>query len=142
MVAKCQQQLVHLTINDLCLLGSGPTCSCQQLTSTSVSVSCSVIYADHPVSPINAIMNWTVDGQFYTTNKPTRTLITPYVWNSTSTVTVPFSDSSTFDCTTTFAAPQFASPPYLQTNVPDFSATCTGESVKCWRRRATKISLL
>ena len=112
------------------LAGSGPTCSCSESTAGSVNISCTIVYADHPVAPINAVMSCTANGQSYTGTTPLRTLVpssTPqYVWNSTPYIIAYNTGPTTYDCITTFSAP-VGGPNYIAKNVPDFSASRQGK---------------
>ena len=112
------------------LAESGPICSCSQ-SNGSVNISCTIVYADHPVAPINPIMSCSANGQQYSGITPYRGIrpinSTPpeYVWSSTPYVIVNNAVPTTYDCVMTFGAP-VGGPAYVSRTVPTFSATRQG----------------
>lgn len=66
---------------------------------TQNEINCSITFGDSSHHPINAIMNWTSNDNYYTSESPQRARVDPYVLVSTSTITVDASDPSTFRCT-------------------------------------------
>ena len=102
-------------------------CSCNASSPTEVQLVCTIVYADATLHPINADMNWTLDGVVYTTDTPPRTRIDYYVFASTSTITVDSSVSQDYTCTVTFNAPTDIVYDFIATNAPEFSASCSVE---------------
>ena len=120
--------------------GSGPNCSLIQSASEGTAITCTIIYADYPVLPINPVMTCTGDGQVYM-GLANKALVMSQYYLYTSTTVIPISNSSstTYDCRATFTAPDVkGNPNYkkqgLVTNEPNFTANVTGK-----RRRFTKI---
>ena len=116
------------------LAESGPTCSCSLSSSGSVNISCTIVYADHPVAPINPILSCSANGQQYNGTTPYRGTTpipsTPveYVWGSTPYVIVNNTVPTTYDCLMTFGAP-VGGPNYVSRTVPAFSATRQGTCI-------------
>src|SRR6218665_413705 len=81
------------------VIGSGPNCSCVQSASNGTIITCTIIYADFPIAPMNPVITCTDDGQLYT-GPATKTLIASdvYVYNSTTIIQISNSSSATYDC--------------------------------------------
>lgn len=121
------------------LAGSGPICSCNRLASGDANISCTIVYADHPVAPMNAIMRCAANGQFHDNTTPATTLVpsnsTQYhAYSSTSTIIVSNTVPTTYVCFMTFTAPtggpsfDIGNATFLR-NVPDFTATRQGRCI-------------
>ena len=77
---------------------------------------------------MNPVINCTADGQTYT-GPATKTLITPYVYNSTTIIKIGNSSTTAYDCHATFNPPAVGSNPnynYVVKNPPAFTANVTG----------------
>ena len=104
--------------------GAPPNCSCRVSSTTQLNLTCSLVYSDASNQPINAKMTWTASGNAIKTDDiPVRMLNNGY-YTSTSFVVVNASGPPTYTCNVTFtnATAQF---PYIATNAPAFSASCT-----------------
>lgn len=110
----------------LCLLGSGPDCSCSPGSNSSeVQFSCTVVYADSSFSPIPAILTWIVSGAYYTTYTPYINHTDYYVVTAISTITVDASIVNECRCILTFGEPTNVQYEWVATNAPDFSESCS-----------------
>lgn len=82
---------------------------------------------------MNPVINCTADGQTYT-GPATKTLITPYVYNSTTVIKISNSSAPTYDCQLTFSQPAVPTnnPNYnfIVRNEPTFTVNFTGEQMK------------
>jgi len=111
--------------------GQGPTCTCSVVNATHVQLSASTIYADSSFNPISANLTWRSNGVYYSSTIPARA--------RTNTVTVTSSifidayDQSNYQLNITFTQPNGIQLPYVSTNAPDFTASCTAlcESEYC-----------
>ena len=126
--------------------GQGPTCSYSCVDSSNVQLTCNASYADSIFDPISAIFTLYVDGKATDSDSPQRSSFDGYTWSSTSTFTVVYSSSSTYQCRLTFGTPTEVQDPNVAMNAPKFNQNCTfpatGESLKpsniiiqklCWR---------
>lgn len=106
---------------------SGPTCSCTSDSSSpdNVELTCSVDYADSVIHPISAIMTWYVNGEYFGTRTPEKEKDDMLVFTATSTITVRRSNLHSYQCTLTFGEPEADRYPYIATNAPEFSESCS-----------------
>src|SRR6218665_647100 len=111
--------------------GSGPVCSSYASNSSpassgdSVTLSCSVAYADVPSNAIKPITTMRLDGIIVsaeTTNSSFMAAESVYV--TTSTIGRNCSDYQFFQCQLTFAPP-VVSVDYIAKNAPDFNRSCS-----------------
>ena len=107
------------------LLESGPECSCVSINTTASNVSCNVTFADSTFDPIYAIVTWKVNGVYLANYTLERTRIDPYVFLSQSTITADAASPDDYECELSFSAPDVSQFPFVVTNVPEFSASCS-----------------
>lgn len=115
----------------LCLSGGGLKCSCfNDSSSSEFQLECSVDFADSAIHPIPAIMNWIVNGEYYLTDTPYKDKMDTYVYTATSTFTISSSPVHDYQCTVTFGEPTDVQYPFIATNAPEFSETCSTPCVE------------
>src|SRR6218665_1697080 len=107
-----------------CVSGKGPTCSCDRVTSDTVELTCSTIYADSTFDPVAAIFTLYVDGNAVLSDTPQRTSCDGYTWISASSFTTAYSSSSTYECGQTFGQPTEVLDPSVSMNAPEFNQKC------------------
>lgn len=118
----CRQPILSVVI--LYSTGQGPDCGCTPINSTNVQLSCSVTFGDSDFNKIYPNFTWTSNGNYYTSNVGPRTR-TNEVFVSTSSITISANDQTTYQCTLTFTPPDPTQFPYVATNAPVFSKSCT-----------------
>ena len=108
---------------ECCVSGQGPMCSsCKEIGSSTIQLTCSVVYADSTFDPIAAIFTIYVDGNAMASDTPQRTINADgYTWISTSTFTTTYSRPSTYQCGQTFGQPTEVQDSTVATNAPTFS---------------------
>ena len=108
------------------LAGTGPQCSCNPDLNTS-DVSCNIIFADSTFHPIYPIATWKINGTYLATYTLERNKIDPCVFFSQSTITIDAASPDYYECEMSFAAPTDILFPYIATNAPEFSESCSTE---------------
>lgn len=119
-----------------CFTGSGPVCSCiPDSSSSNVTLSCRVAFADTSINPIPALMTWIVNGVVYTTDTPYRNKTDQYVYTVTSTIIVDASTLNSYQCILNFGQPTDIQYEFVAMNAPEWNESCSSSSEYALRKK-------
>jgi hypothetical protein len=120
--------------HQLVVIRSDPICSSNFTQSTArlqsdevIQLSCAIVYGAQRENPIDAVMNWSINGQpinpknytFKINSSPTVTEIT-----AVSTLVINSNADAFYECATKFSQPAYRDPT-VASNAPDYYKTCT-----------------
>ena len=114
-------------------IGTDPICSKLQ-SGDAIQLSCTIVYGSYREHPIDAVMNWTVNGQPIPSDDNVTFTInsSPTEVTASSTLLINNNFDATYECETTFSKPAEGPPDELQglasglaTNAPDYLKTWT-----------------